>query len=102
MCLDSRLWLVLQQQTAMPESADTGTKMWCNYRCEESLVRFEAWQGVAVKTMEAGAAQVAQLKQAVQEKSEQLASVQAECEGLQARQCTVVLCTCFNATCSIG
>ena len=86
----------------MPESADTGTKMWCNYRCEESLVRFEAWQGVAVKTMEAGAAQVAQLKQAVQEKSEQLASVQAECEGLQARQCTVVLCTCFNVTCSIG
>ena len=58
------------------------------------MTRLEAWQGVAVKTMEAGATQVAQLKQAVQEKSEQLALAQAECEGLKARGYTVLLCVC--------
>ena len=60
-------------------------------RCEEALTRLEAWQGVAVRTMESGATQVAQLKQTVQEKTEQLALLQAECDGLQASKYFIFL-----------
>lgn len=47
-------------------------------------MRLEAWQGVAIKTMETGAAQVAHFKQELQHKTEQLATVQAEYDDMQA------------------
>lgn len=50
-------------------------------------MRLEAWQAVAMKTMEAGASQVAQLKQAGQEQLARLAAIQAECDGIKARCC---------------
>lgn len=55
-------------------------------------MRLEAWQGVAVRTMESGAAQVAQLKQALEEKTEQLALLQAECDSLKASKSIAAVC----------